>query len=87
MNSHEEPYIVGTDIFYSRSGWDFVGVEFSNTRGIDQPDGLVLLSFQSGRQEVCECLLESPMAVQLAVDGVLLQLDYAAGRLILARGP
>ena len=75
MNSHEEPItLLEPTFFYSRSDWDFVGFEFSNTCGIDQPDGLVLLCFQSGRQELCECLLESPMAVQLTVDGMLLQL-------------
>ena len=74
MNSHEGLTLLETTCFYSLSGWDFVGVEFSNTCGIDQPDGLVLLCFQSDRQELCECLLELPMEVQLTVDGVLLQL-------------
>ena len=85
MNSQVGTYIIGND-FFCRSGWGFVGVEFSNTGGIDQPDGLVLLCFQSCRKELCECLLESPVAVQLAADGVLLQPDFAAGRLILAKG-
>ena len=61
-------------------------VEFSNTGDIDESDGQVLLCFQSCGQELCECLLESPMAVQLEADGVLHQPDFAAGRLILAKG-
>merc|ERR1712032_1605848 len=54
--------------------------------GVEQPDGLVLLCFQSCRKELYKSLLDSPMAVQFAADGVLLQPDFAAGRLILAKG-
>lgn len=51
-----------------------------------QPDGLVLLCFQSCRKELIQSLLESPMALQLAADGVVLQPGFADGRIILAKG-